>query len=72
MVYFSHGKRMTRAETKPKTGDKKMKFANTTYRGFEIITSKSNSDWTIIDENGSGHVYGSLADCKEAIDGWLK
>ena len=26
MVYFRHGKRMTRAESKPQTGEKKMTF----------------------------------------------
>ena len=48
-----------------------MKFADATYRGFDIITTNQASEWTIIDENGSGHVCDSLEECKQTIDSWL-
>jgi hypothetical protein len=48
-----------------------MAFSNATYRGFEIITSKGNGDWTVITETGSGWVCDSLEECKATIDEWL-
>jgi len=43
-------------------------FNVTSYRGYDI--QNDNGEFTVIDDNGSGHVCDDMADCKATIDGW--